>query len=244
MDDFWMASTGSEEGLALHREMIHCFLRLCKKHQYYLKASKCEVMQPQMTLLGWLVTGEGLRIDPAKVTGISKWPTTLRNVKEVRKTMGVLGYQRPFIPGFAKWAKIITELTKKGVPFVWTEKHQEALKSLIKLVTMAPILTYPDLEKPFELEVDASAFAVGAILFQSDNKGCKRDVGYYSKALNSAKRNYDIWDQEFLAVITALKHWRHLLIRTSHKIIVWTDHQELAILLPTSESQLESSMRD
>jgi hypothetical protein len=84
------------------------------------------------------------------------------------------------------------ELTKKGVPFVWSGKHQEALKDLIKLVTTAPILAYPNLEKPFELEVDTSAFAVGAILFQRDDKGCKRDVGYYLKALNSAKRNYDI----------------------------------------------------
>jgi hypothetical protein len=187
MDNFWMASMRSEEGLALHWEMIHCFLNLCEKHQYYLKMSKCKIMEPQMTLLGWLVTGEGLCIDPAKVTEISKWPTTLRNVKEVRKTMGVLGYQRPFIPGFAKQAKIITELTKKGVPFVWTEKHQEALKSLIELITTAPILTYPNLENPFKLEVDASAFAVGAILFQRDDKGHKRDVGYYSKALNSAR---------------------------------------------------------
>ena len=149
-------------------------------------------MQPHMALLRWLVTGEGLCIDPAKVTGISEWPTTLRNIKEVRKTMGVL--QRPFIPGFAKWAKIITELTKKGVPFIWTEKHRDTLESLIKLVTTAPILAYPNLKKPFELEVDALAFTVGAILFQRDDKGCKRDMGYYSKALNSAERNYDIWD--------------------------------------------------
>ena len=78
MDDFWMASTGTDEGLSLHKEMIHCFLKLCEKHKYYLKASKCEIMQPQMALLGWLVTGEGLRIDPAKVTGISEWPTTLK----------------------------------------------------------------------------------------------------------------------------------------------------------------------
>jgi len=103
--------------------MIHCFLMLCKKHNFYLKASKCEILQPQMTLLGWLVTGEELCIDSAKVTGISEWPTTLKNVKEVRKTMGVLGYQRPFIPGFAKKAKIITELTKKGVLFNWTKEH-------------------------------------------------------------------------------------------------------------------------
>jgi RNase H-like domain found in reverse transcriptase len=227
MDNFWMASTGSEEGLSLHREMIHCFLMLCEKNKYYLKMSKCQIMQLQMALLGWLVTSNGLCIDPAKVTGISEWPTTLKNVKEVQKTMGVLGYQRPFIPGFVATAKIITELTKKGVPFVWTDNHCKALKALIKLVTTAPILAYPDLGKQFELEVDASAFTVGAILFQRDDKGHKRDMGYYSKALNSAERNYDIWDQEFLAVIVVLKHWRHILIGMSHKIIVWTDHQNL-----------------
>ena len=75
--------------------------------------------------------------------------------------------------------------------------------------------------------MDALAFAVRAILFQRDAEGCKHDVGYYSKALNSAERNYNIWDREFLAVIKALGNWRHLLISTPHKIIVWTDHANL-----------------
>jgi len=42
------------------------------------------------------------------------------------------------------------------------------------------------------MEVDASAYAVGAILFQKDDQGRKHNVGYYSKALNPAERNYDI----------------------------------------------------
>jgi len=108
--------------------------------------------------------------------------------------MGVLGYQRPFILGFAAIAKPIIELTKKGTPFEWTEKQRQALETLIQKVTTAPVLAYPDLERPFEMEVDASAYAVGAILFQRDDQGRKQDVGYYSKALNPAERNYDIWD--------------------------------------------------
>ena len=227
MDNFWMATYDDEEGCALHTKLIHTFLDLCEKHSYFLKPTKCEIMQPSMTLLGWLVTGDGLRIDPTKITGISEWPRTLKSVKEVRKTLGVLGYQRPFIPGFAKIAKPITELTKKGTMFLWTKECQEALETLIGLVTSAPILAYPDLERPFELEVDASAFAVGAILFQRDTEGRKHDVGYFSKALNPAEWNYDIWDREFLAVIKALGHWRHLLIGTPHKIVVWTDHANL-----------------
>jgi hypothetical protein len=63
---------------------------------------------------------------------------------------------------------------------------------LIQKVTNTPVLAYPDLEQPFEMEVDASAYTVGAILFQKDAQGWKRDVGYYSKALNPAKCNYNI----------------------------------------------------
>jgi len=97
-------------------------------------------MWSQITLLGWLVTGKGLCIDPSKVTEISEWPRMLTSVRQVQKTMGVLGYQRPFIPGFAGIARLIVELTKKDTPFEWTEEQQQALETLIQKVTMAPIL--------------------------------------------------------------------------------------------------------
>jgi len=87
-----------------------------------VKASKCEIMRSQITLLGWLVTSEGLCIDPSKVTRISEWLRTLTSVRQVQKTMGVLGYQRPFIPGFTGIARPIVELIKKDTPFEWTEE--------------------------------------------------------------------------------------------------------------------------
>ena len=83
MDDFWMAIKNDKEGRALHIQMIHEFLDLCKKHSYFLKLSKCKIMIPSITLLGWHVTGEGLQINPTKVTGISEWPCTLKSVKDV-----------------------------------------------------------------------------------------------------------------------------------------------------------------
>jgi hypothetical protein len=98
---------------------------------------------------------------------------------------------------------------------------------LITKVTTAPVLTYPDPQKQFELEVDTSLFAIGAILFQRDEAGKKKDVTYYSKALNLAERNYPIWDRELLAVTQPLKHWRHLLIGSPHIIVIWTDHSNL-----------------
>jgi hypothetical protein len=125
-DDWWIATNNDEAGRALHVQAIHDFLDTCKKHSYFLKAFKCKIMQPQITLLGWLVTGEGLYINPSKVTGISEWPRTLTSVRQVHKTLGVLGYQCPFIQGFTS-----VELTKKGKTFEWTEACCKALEMLI-----------------------------------------------------------------------------------------------------------------
>jgi hypothetical protein len=80
----------------------------------------------------------------------------------------------------------------------------EALDTLIKCITSNPILKCLDPDKSFELIVDASAFALGAVLQQKDNQGKLYDVGYYLKALNETKKNYDIWDREFMAVIFGL----------------------------------------
>jgi len=83
MDDWWIAMADDVEGRALHKEAIHVFLSTCEEKSYFLKASKCEIMQSKITLLGRLVTGEGLHIDPSKVMGISEWPRTLTSVRQV-----------------------------------------------------------------------------------------------------------------------------------------------------------------
>jgi hypothetical protein len=86
-------------------------------------------------------------------------------VKEVQQTLEILGYQQPFIWGYAALARPLTELIKKGVPFVWKDKHTAALNKLIQRVTTAPVLACPDPKQQFSLEVDTLSFALGAVLF-------------------------------------------------------------------------------
>src|SRR5260221_736647 len=168
-----------------------------------------------------------IRIDPSKIAGLRDWPRVLKNKKDIQKTMGILNYLRPVIRGFSKIAKPIMELTKGNRDFEWTKECTEALDSLIKIATSDPVLKCPDPSKPFKLEVDASAFAIGAVLYQEDEKGKAQHCRYYSKALNPTERNYDIWDREFMAVVMALRNWRHLLTGNPHKVIVLTDHANL-----------------
>src|SRR6266851_10037972 len=224
LNNWIIATPGGDKGLALHHQITHEFLDLMERLSYFLKLGKCEFECPSMEFLGWLITQDGVAVDLSKAARLSCWPCELRNVKEVWHTLGILGYQRPFIHGYAQLARPLTELTKKGVPFCWEQRHTEALDTLIRKVTTAPVLRCPNPKKQYFLEVDASAFALGAVLFQKDEVRKRCDVAYFSKALTPPERNYDIWDREFLAVVVALRNWRHLLIETQEPVLILMDH--------------------
>ena len=79
----------------------------------------------------------------------------------------------------------------------------------------------------FILEVDASRYAVGAVLLQCKEDSKLHPIGYFSSMLNEAERNYNIYDLELLAIVKALEHWRPYLAGSPHKIKVFSDHMNL-----------------
>ena len=177
--------------------------------------------------LGLVVDGTTLSIDPKKADGLHNWPHALSTVKEVRSVLGVLGYQCPFIPHYANIARPLTALTKKNTPFEWTTECRTVLDTLITAITKGPTLAQPDMSRPFFLQVDASAYATGAILSQQDDRGKHRAIGFLSKTFNEAERNYDIHDRELLAIFRGLTHWRHLLLSSPYVVTILTDHKNL-----------------
>ena len=136
-------------------------------------------------------------------------------------------FYRAFIKGFSSIARPLNALTKKDQAWQWTAEHQKAFELLKAQVTSEPILTHLELDKQFELEVDASGFAIGAVLLQKKEDNRQHPIGYYSATLNAAEQNYDIYDLELLAIVKALRHWRPLLAGLPHKIKVFSDHMNL-----------------
>ena len=95
----------------------------------------------------------------------------------------MLGYQRPFIKGFAAIAKPLTDLLKKGREFLWTPECTKSLDDLLTIVELDPVLYWLDYEWPFEIEVDTSQYAIGAILYQQDDQKKRRVVAMISHTL-------------------------------------------------------------
>jgi RNase H-like domain found in reverse transcriptase len=119
------------------------------------------------------------------------------------------------------------QLLKKEKKFEWTDECTKALDELIHIVASDPVLHRPDYMKPFMVEVDASQYATGAILYQENDKGRLCPVGYHSHMLNPAERGYDIHDRELLAVMQGLRQWRHLFLSSPFQTTVVTDHANL-----------------
>ena len=232
MDDCIIMTGPGEDDL--HEEIAHMFFDLLEQHSLFLKPSKCEFFQTAMDYLGIRVQRGELMIDPAKIAGITNWPTTLNSVKEVRSTLGLLGYHRPWIPNFAKIAKPLTDLLQKGRAFAWDQLCEDAIRRLIGLVTSEPVLVPPDTNEQFILYVDASQFATGAILYQADKERKDRQgnpllrpLGFNSQTFSKTEQNYPIYDWELLAVMRGLRTWRHLTRNSVHPVLVITDHANL-----------------
>ena len=222
LDDILVYSKTKED----HKKHLKIVLQLLRENQLYAKLNKCEIFMKQVSFLGHLITQDGIYMEQEKIKSIIDWPIP-KSVTEVRSFLGLAGFYRKFIKNYSQMTSIINDLLQKNVPFVWTSKHTEAFETIKQAVVSAPVLKTPDSSLPFVVTVDASGYAVGASLSQDQGKGLQ-PIAFMSKKMLPAERNYPVHEQELLAVILALREWRHYLHGQKFKVI--TDHHSLKYL--------------
>ncbi|KAM9453134.1 uncharacterized protein ACWYII_012370 [Salvelinus alpinus] len=210
-----------------------CFGRLLE-HDLYVKAEKCLFFQQSVSFLGYRISTSGVETESDRISAVRNWPTPT-TVKEVQRFLGFANYYRRFIQGFDKVAAPITSLLKGGpVRLQWSAETDRAFGHLKALFTSAPMLAHPDPSLAFIVEVDSSEAGIGAVLCQRSGTPPKlRPCAFFSKKLSPAERNYDVGDRELLAVVKALKAWRHWLEGANHSFLIWTDHRNLEYIWAT-----------
>lgn len=149
-------------------------------------------------------------MDTAKLSGINDWPTP-QKVKDIRSFLGFANYYWRFIGNYSNITCPLINLTKKDKTWNWSPPCQMAFDQLKKEFSKQPVLSLPDLTKPFTIATDVSWDASGGILLQTNSNGSWHPCSYLSQTFSPAKRNYDIYDRELLAVIRGLKTWKHYL---------------------------------
>lgn len=194
-------------------------LEVLRQQKYYAKMSKCEFMKAEVPFLGHLVSAAGVRVDPRKVEAIWDWPTPT-TVTQVRSFLGLANYYRKFMQGYASISALLSDLTKKDLPFQWTPERQRAFEQIKQSLMNAPVLRLPDFDKPFEVIRDASGKGVGAVLFQDGHL-----VACESANLKGSQLNWSMTEKELFAVVHAMRAWRCYLEGAKGVTRVITDHK-------------------
>lgn len=222
LDDIIIATETFEQHLKIVEEI---FVRLVKAG-LTLSQEKCRFCLPELKYLGYVVNQRGLHVDPGKVKAIADISPP-KTVSEVRRVIGMASWYRKFIPGFASLIAPMTALLHKKNPWCWTPECERSFKQLKDCLISAPVLSCPDFTMPFYVQTDASAYGIGAVLFQEHSDG-EHVICYLSRSLSRAEKNYSVTERECLAVIYAVEKLRCYL--EGYKFTVLTDHHSLVWL--------------
>lgn len=220
LDDILIFSPTIEK----HLKDIECILERLSIAGLTLKPSKCNFCMTGVEFLGYFINSEGIHMLEDKIVAIRDYPDP-KNLHDARQLKGMMSFYERFIPKFSSLAKPITNLFRKGTPFVWEGEPKEAFERLKKMLMSYPVLCHYDPKYDIELHCDASGYGLGAVIGHVLEDKLFHPIEYASRGLSKAEMNYSTTDKECLAVVWAIGKFR---IYLSKPFRVYTDHQALA----------------
>ena len=223
-DDIAIFSNSIEE----HKRNVHLILQALRDHGITASVDKSILFADRIEFLGHFISSRGIEADPAKLDKIANWPTPT-SATQIMEFNGLVNYLAmfDFVPGLADSSAVLTALTRKGVPFRWEKKHENAfsmVKKLAKSVRFLQRINYESGE-PVWLIADASNRGVGGYVTQGQDWRKARPIGFYSRQYRPAEVNYPTHEQEMLAIISCMKHWYPQLTGTHFTVL--SDHAPL-----------------
>lgn len=192
-----------------------------------LKPPKCHFNKDRIELLGYVVSANGIHPQEAK-TEVIRNMVAPADKAGVQSFLGMVGYYRQCVPGFATLAEPLTEVARPKSDFKWGPDQQQSFDRLKEALISAPILVHPDPTRPYALYTDASNTCIGAILVQKDDRGVERVIHYLSHKLSGSQLNWPTIEKEAYAIVYALKKLHVYLWGATFEI--YTDHKPLRSL--------------
>ena len=178
MDDIVIFSRSFQEHLTDIEQIFNCL----HDSGISLKLSKCVFASTKVDFLGFELSKEGIRPQTRLSDAIQSYPTPISR-KQLKGCLGLAGFYCDFIPAFASISQPLNHLTSDQIPYQWSDGCEKAFNRLTEQLLSEPVLKFPNLNRPFIVEVDTSDIAVGGVLSQIGSDHKSHPVAYFSTAL-------------------------------------------------------------
>ena len=223
MDDLLIHSTFHE-----HFELIEILLKGLISHGLKLSPKKSQLFRTKLVYMGnvFKISDQHMTVKPlrTRIEAIQNIPVP-KTPRDCKSFCGVVNYLGLFCPDLQKLLQPIYHLTKKDVPFVWTNLQQKSFEEIKRRMCERPVLHLPTEDGRFILYSDTSRSHAGSALWQIQD-GMPRLIGYGSKTLPSAAQNYSVTELEMFGLLINIQSWKNHLheiefdVAVDHKAVV------------------------
>ena len=220
-----------------HNEALKSVLKRFEENNLTLNKEKCDFLKESLKFFGCIVSKDGMRPDPEKITAI-KSAMEPKSVKEVRSFLGLVNYCSSFINDLSTICKPLRDLTKQGAQFIWTSNCRESFEKIKSSLTNNAINAHFDPKLKSELTVDASPVGLAAVLCQYKESQAeeKKIIAFASRSLSDVEQRYSQTEKEGLALVWGCEHF-HIYLYGSTFTSVITDHKPLELIFNNPKSK-------
>jgi len=171
-----------------HLQHLQQVLETLRKHQFYLKLSKCSFAQASLEYLGHIISDSGVATDQTKIEAMVNWPIPT-SMTELRAFLDLIGYYRKFVSKYGVLAKPLTNILRLKA-FQWSPQAQQAFDNIKLAMTKTLVLALLNFQLQFIMETVACAEGIGAVLMQQG-----QPIAYLSKALGDKHKALSIYEK-------------------------------------------------
>jgi hypothetical protein len=201
-----------------HIDHLRAIFLRCRFYRIRLDPHKCIFAVESGRILGFIVSKDGIRVDPLKIKAILALPPPT-NLTQLQSLQGKENFLRRFICNYAEITKGFMRLLQKNVPFIWDDASQRSFDALKHALTHAPLLHPPEYTKDYILYLAASTSTIAMVLVQKDSNDEEHVIYYLSKSLSGPELRYSHVEKLALAAFIAVQRFRHYILLCTTTVI-------------------------
>lgn len=206
-----------------HDKNLKMLLDRCRKLNIKLNPAKLQLRLKEVPYIGHLLTSEGLKVDPGKVTAIKQMPRPT-DVQGVQHFLSMVNYLSKLCSHAVELCEPLRQLTHHDSLWEWSERHEQAFNKIRDTIAQTPVLKYYNPTEQLVLQCDASESGLGAALMQGG-----QPIAYASRALTETEKGYAQIEKELLAVVFGME--RFYQFPYGRTVEVQSDHKPLESIM-------------